>query len=584
MKSLNKLWTLTRNSPTRWAPTVVFSCLSWGLLVIPGLITRQIFDLLSNHRNTFPFTVGDWLIILVAVAIVRMLVNFLQMLTGTRAQLSTSAMIRTNLFGDILNHVGTRPVAMSTGEALSRIGADTDDIAQFLSDASNLVGELFFALIGFANLISISPAITLIAFVPLVVVVASAAVVTQRVQGTFRDSRESAGNVAGLIGEVFGAVQAVKLSNAELHVVKKLDALGQARKKANLSNLLLDRLIDSAFSNVAQMGTGLMLLAVAHAIREKTFTIGDFAIYSYFLGWASGITRDAGNFVVRIRRVDVSFERVEGLLQGASSDTIVQSCDVHLTGPLPSATPIAKTFDHRLETLHVRGLTYHYPNSEAGVTDIDFCLRRGTLTVITGRVGSSKTTLLRVLLGLLAKESGEIFWNGELVQDPVTFLVPPRTAYTAQVPTLFSDTIRENILMGASVDDSAVSVAIHLAVLERDLADMSDNLDTMLGRKGVRLSGGQIHRTAAARMFVRSPEIYVFDDLSSALDVETECILWDRLQANFDATYLVVSHRREAMLRADEIIVLKNGKVEDRGTLSELLDRCTELQFLWHGK
>ena len=134
--------------------------------------------------------------------------------------------------------------------------------------------------------------------------------------------------------------------------------------------------------------------------------------------------------------------------------------------------------------------------------DVSFGVARGSFTVITGQIGSGKTTLLRAVLGLLPKDGGEIRWNGEPVAAPAEFFRPPRSAYTAQVPRLFSTTLRENILMGVSNGDegeatSPLQAAVRRAVLEPDVATLEHGLDTVVGPRGVRLSGGQVQRSAA---------------------------------------------------------------------------------------
>lgn len=157
--------------------------------------------------------------------------------------------------------------------------------------------------------------------------------------------------------------------------------------------------------------------------------------------------------------------------------------------------------------------------------------------------------------------------------------MPPRSAYTAQIPSLFSDSLRENVLSGS--DEAQLGRAVRLAVLEPDLAQLPQGLDTPVGARGVKLSGGQMQRTAVARMLARDADLLVFDDVSSALDARTEAQLWDGLFSETDATCLVVSHRRAALSRADRILLMQDGRIVDEGTLAELLDRNGEMQALW---
>ncbi|MFC5848388.1 ABC transporter ATP-binding protein [Deinococcus petrolearius] len=489
------------------------------------------------------------------------------------------ALVRRNLLAYLLRARGSRRLPDTPAEAVSRFRDDVDDVAGYTEVWVDGAGMLLYTAVAVGLMAAVDPLITLLVCAPLLLMVLFVQRLSPVIRSYRRRMREATARVTDFIGETFGAVSAVKLAAREEGMVAHLRALGDVRKQAALRDVLLTELIRGVNTNMVNIAVGLVLLMGASRIRGGMMDVADFVLFIGLLPRLTGTMGFFGDAIARHRRTGVSYERMHRLLQDAPETQPVEHHPLYLHGELPPAP--ARPGAGPLRELRVEGLGAHHPGG-AGVSDVGFTLRRGEFVVVTGRIGSGKTTLVRALLGLMPQDAGRTFWNGEVVDDPATFFVPPRSAYTAQIPNLFSSALRENVLSGA--DGAELGRAVRLAQLGPDLAGLGAGLDTEVGARGVKLSGGQVQRAAVARMLAQGADLLVFDDVSSALDARTEAALWDGLFGELDATCLVVSHRRAALTRADRILVMAGGRVADEGTLSELLERSAEMRALWEGE
>jgi ATP-binding cassette subfamily B protein len=568
----------------RYAANVLAWASIWVMPMIPALITKAFFDRITGEQTAgFDVPTLVWLVVVYAFG--RITVMFLGMWNDAHLMFRIATLMRRNMLERIFELPGAQSMKESPGEAISRFRDDVDENVESFSWTVDMIGLFVFTGLAIWILVGIDGLLTALVFGPSIAVVYLAAIARHRIKKYREASREATGRITEALGETFGSVQAIKVAGAEKPMIAHFRMLNDRRRSAAIKDKVLTAMLESLFWNTINIGTGIILIVAASAMRSGEFTVGEFAVFVYFLGFVTDAGFFLGLFIARYQQAAVSFGRMVELMgDDAPPLRLVEPVPLHLTGELqpPDVVPPHLA---PLETLEMRDLTFHYPASDDGIDDVSFTVPAGSFTVITGRVGAGKTTLLRAILGLVKPQRGEVLWNGEVVEEPAEFFIPPRSAYTPQVPRLFSMSLMENLLMGRLDHETEVQSALASAVMEPDIDAMPEGLATLVGPMGVRLSGGQVQRSATARMFVRRPDLLVFDDVSSALDVETERVLWERLfRERSGVTSLVVSHRHPALQRADQIVVMHQGKVAAIGRLNDLLATSPEFRALWEGE
>ena len=574
----------------------------------PGLIVRRFFDALQ--QQAFAQATQSVLLLLVFAAGFAGIV-MATAVASARLRFHVANALRRGILQATL-HRSPGAAQPSVGAALATARDDPPALADVVAVAVDQVSIVIFIVVALALMARIDPLITTVAVAPVVVVLVLSQLTRRRVDHLRTRSRQAAADAAGFMVNTLSAWQTIQLGGAQEAAAARLARLDAERGRWAIRDQLLDRSIRAAFAATSTIGSGLVLAVAGGAMQAGEFSVGDFALFAYYLTFLGEFSAEFGGLLLQYRQARVSWRRIGGL------SGVVQSRHWHAAArPLRGGEPVSVNGSRKssrsdrsrshgpattepLRELQLRNLRIQGGAGGSGSTQdapvlpvagaVNLTLRAGEIVAVTGRVGAGKTTLLKALVGLTPVSGGAILWNDEAVRDPAAWFRYPVCTYVPQEPHLFSVSIRNNVVLepgpGTAGRAEAVDAALQAAALARDVARLPRGAETVVGTAGTKLSGGQRQRLASARAFFHGAPLVVLDDPCSALDpaTEREYLAHVRRMAHAGAL-CVVSGTGKALLRAaNRIVVLRHGTIVAVATLPELLAGDGELTALWDSR
>ena len=555
-------WRVSQHRPKEfwlgWLLFVVF----FMMPAISGYLLGQGYDALERGDTTETM----WWAAAIAVSeTIRMVSIHHGALIWTKAWIHMQTLLRANMLAAQMAsggmHAG-QPIG-SAGSAITHFRDDTEDVANLVDGMVDISGGVVFTVIAGFVLGAADARAAAVLVIPLLGVGIATRVLDTRIKEYRAADRRATEGVTGLLGDVMAAATTVKVNDATEPMLRRLAVLVERRRFTAVRDRVLEEGVQAFSQGAADIGLGLVLLVSAGAIASGSFDLGTLALFTAYLGWLSFLPRMVGRVLARRKQAGVAFDRMRALVADQEAANTVRPQRLPIDPSDQRVRPdVVRPERVALERFDVEGLTVSY-GARRVLEDVSFSVGRGDFVVITGPVGAGKSSLLRALLGLAwqADVEGSVRWNGAEIDDRAAFLVPPNAAFLSQVPQLISDSVADNVGLGPVADDD-LQRAFELSAIATDIAAMPAGSATLIGPRGLRLSGGQRQRLATARVLVHSPELVVLDDLSSALDVETEVQLWTNL-ADAGMTVIAVSHRAVAFDRADQVLRLDAGRLRE---------------------
>ena len=557
MSIIQKLWWFFKLEKRRYLVGIVALVLVSVLNLIPPMIMGRVIDAITSGRLTQnELLLHLFYLLLAAFGMYYLRYVWRMYILGTSYRLGQ--IMRSRLFEHFTKMSPAFYQNYRTGDLMAHATNDINALTRLAGGGvMSAVDASITALVTLLTMLfSISWQMTLVAILPLPFMAYATSRLGRKTHKAFGESQAAFSELNNKVQESVSGIKVTKSFGYQSDELASFQEVNDLTFQKNLQTMKYDSLFDPMVILFVGSSYALTLLVGAFMVQAGQVTVGNLVTFISYLDMLVWPLMAIGFLFNITQRGKVSYQRIESLL---SQESPVKEPE----------SPLDGIENGRLDYSIDR---FAFEDEET-LRDIHFSLEKGQTLGLVGQTGSGKTALIKLLLREYDVDQGAIYLNGHDIRDYRLADLRSLMGYVPQDQFLFARSILENICFGnPDLPFSAVEEATKLAQVYQDIQDMPEGFDTVIGEKGVSLSGGQKQRLAMSRAMILNPDILILDDSLSAVDAKTEFAIIDNLkETRKDKTTIITAHRLSAVVHADLILVMQDGRIIERGRHEDLL-------------
>lgn len=558
-------------------PGLIFAMVSAGFSVAVPIVVREAVDSIPRFVNLYrlhegtelqgyfysSFFVGLLLfgVIIIALSLLSGVFSFLMRQTLVVASRHIEYDLRNKLFEHLQRLSQNFYRQYSTGDVIARATSDIENVRRYIGPAiMYIVRALVIIATAMTVMLIISPKLTLYALIPMPFLAVAVFFMARMAHSRSDAIQVQYSRLTSRVQEALSGIRVLKAYTREEAEARAFDAESEAYKRRNLDLALVDSSFRPVFLLLIGLAEVIVVWLGGQLAAQGSITIGNIAEYMIYVAYMTWPVASMGFVITMIQRASASMIRLNHIFDAEPDIADTDEVD-EFVGEIAGSI----TFEN---------VSFRYEKDGAWVLrDISFDVPAGSTLAVVGRTGSGKTTLVEMIPRLIEPTDGTVRIDGRRIQEIPLDTLRSSIGYVPQEVFLFSDTVANNIAFGEqdATDEEIERAALEAALLD-NIRDFPEGFETFVGERGITLSGGQKQRTSIARALIRLPSILILDDALSAVDTNTEATILAYLRQHYGRrTVVIVSHRISSVMDADLILVLKDGRIVERGTHEQLL-------------